>query len=247
MRFLTNEPALLIERPERILVVSDLHLGIEYEFYQAGIKVPSQMKKMAQKIKNLLKATLAKKLIILGDVKHKVPGLTWQELREIPDFLEAMNSVTTVNIVPGNHDSMLKQVTPPEIEIYSNRGFRLGDFFFSHGHTWPSDDFLKAKCVITGHNHPQIRFKDRLGYVWMEPVWVKTKLKKEALKKRYGKIKRSPKIIIMPAFNGFAGGMAVNRKKSNRNFIGPLVKCADMKKAKIYMLDGTYLGELSKL
>jgi len=243
-KFITNEPALLMEKT---LIVSDLHLGIEYEFYQSGIKVPSQTEKIKQKLDSLLRVTKAKTLIFLGDTKHKVPGISYQEMREIPELLEYFSSKTKLICVMGNHDPGLEDLAPKTVSLRPTQGFLLDNIYLNHGHTWPAKDFLKAKYIVIGHVQPQIEFRDRLGYVWREQVWLRAELNKTKLKEKYGKIKNLPELIIMPAFNPFAGGHAINRKVEVKEHANPLVKCANMKKAKIYLLDGTYLGELGKL
>lgn len=246
-KFITNEPALLAGRS---LIVSDLHLGIEYEFYQKGIKIPSQTEKIKQKLDNLLEATKAKTLIFLGDTKHKVPGISYQEMREIPELLKHFSNKVKTICVMGNHDPGLEDLAPKTVSLRPTEGFLLDNIYLNHGHTWPSGDFLKAKYLITGHIQPQIEFRDKLGYVWREQVWVRTELDKNKLLKKYSAVTHSPELIIMPAFNKFAGGMALNKKeafKERKEYIGPIIKCANMKKARIYLLDGTYLGELDKL
>lgn len=241
MKFITNEPTLLIEKN---LIIADLHLGIEYEFYKSGVKIPSQTEKIKNRIEKILVQSKAKKLIILGDVKHKVPGISKQELREIPAILEYFKDKIAVEIIPGNHDGGLKNLI--NLKIWPAKGLKLDDYFLTHGHCWPSKDFLTTKYVIIGHQHPQIEFKDSLGYKFTEPVWLKAELIKNKIIKKYGKVKRSPKLIVMPVFNEFAGGISLN-KISKKELLGPIIKCANLPKAKIYLLDGTFLGELGKL
>lgn len=242
MKFLTNEPALLL--PGRTLVIADLHIGIEYEFRRSGIRMPSQTQGMLKRIDALLKTSKAKKLIILGDVKHKVPGLSWQEEREIPQFINRLNKKVPVEIVPGNHDPGLKDLLP-NITMHHNSGLRTGSIYFLHGHAWPENAFLKSKTLIMGHTHPFIEFRDKLGYRWREPVWVRTLISKARIKKKFPNAKSLPQVVIMPAFNNFAGGHAINRK--DVKLYGSVAKALDKTKAKIYLLDGTFLGQLSKL
>ena len=54
----------------------------------------------------------------------------------------------------------------------------------------------------------------------------------------------------MPCFNYFAGGMALNRKEKpseREQLLGPLMKNIRARSARVYMLDGVFLGELGKL
>jgi hypothetical protein len=246
IKFIANEPALLIGKT---LIIADLHIGIEYEFYMAGIKIPLQIEKIKLKIDNILAKTKVNKLIVLGDVKHKVPGISYQEMKDIPNFLNYFTKKLEVVCVLGNHDSNLNDFVSPDVKIQSSSGFLLGDFYLNHGHAWPHADFLKAKHIITAHTHPQIEFRDKLGYRWIEPVWIKAKLNPKKIQEKYKQeIKKLPELIIMPAFNEFAGGIAVNRNyPDKKGFLGPIIKSANLKKAKIYLVDGTFLGELGRL
>ena len=56
LSFVTGQPALVFNRN---LVIADLHIGIEYELYKSGIKVPTQIEKMKEKIDSLIKKTKA--------------------------------------------------------------------------------------------------------------------------------------------------------------------------------------------
>ena len=83
MKFLT-EPALLLKND--ILVIVDLHIGIEYEIYRSGITVPSQIEKLQKRVDKIIKENKVKHLVIIGDVKHMVPDTSRQEYQEIPKF-----------------------------------------------------------------------------------------------------------------------------------------------------------------
>lgn len=244
MQFLTGEPALLLEK-EKILVVTDLHIGIEYELYKSGIKVPSQTEKILNRLEKLIKETGAKKLIILGDLKHQVPGSTFQEEREIPFFLNRLKQLTKVEIVPGNHDPGLEKYLPKDVKLHKNTGFLRNGIYFAHGHTWPKKDVLKAKTIISGHSHSQFEFKNNLGYRWLEPVWLRASTDKDKLITKYKtEPKHEQEIILIPPFNSFSGGRPINRSNDEREeFLGPVAKLITGKK-KVYLLDGTFLGEV---
>lgn len=254
--FVTGEPALLIKdskHSEKVLVVADLHIGIEYDYFLRGIRIPSQTKKLTDRLDRLIDKTGADRLVILGDVKHKVPGISMQELREIPKFFNHFISKVRVDVFPGNHDSGLKDYLPKEVKLHKSSGSRISEFFLAHGHAWPDKDFLKTSFVVIAHNHPQIEFISKLGYRWSEPIWLKAELRPEPIAKKYGLLGSSklPEVIVVPCFNEFAGGMALNRKvdydNESRSFLGPLVKNINKPGARVYMLDGVFLGELGKL
>jgi hypothetical protein len=169
MRFIKNHPVLFIKKIKS-LVIADLHIGIEYELYKSGINIPSQISKTKKIIKKLIEQTKARCLVILGDVKHDVPGVSYQEIKEIPKFLNGLSKLIKVDICLGNHDTYLKELSPKEVKIHGSKGFRIGKFGFNHGHTWPSKELFLCDYLIISHIHPTIQFKDKLGYRIMEPV-----------------------------------------------------------------------------
>jgi len=244
VRFLTGKPALLVEG---CLVVSDLHLGIEKDFRRKGIKFPSQTEKMASALEELLAETGADRLFIIGDVKHNVPGTSFQEIREIPEFFSRLSEKAVVEVVPGNHDGGLDKLLPENVTLHPSSGVRAGDFYLNHGHTWPGEDFLNCSTLITGHQHSVIEFRDGLGYVFREPVWIRGSLLREKLLKKYNHLPDElPGIIIMPPFSGLAGGIGINSRQQG-DFMGPLSKALDRKTAGLHLLDGTYIGTLQRL
>jgi len=249
MRFIKNHPALFIEEI-KTLVIADLHIGIEYELYKSGINIPSQVAKMKRVIKKLIEQTKAKRLVMLGDVKHDVPGVSYQEMKEIPEFLESLSKIVKIDICLGNHDTYMKELSPKGVKIHSSRGFKIGKFGFNHGHTWLSKELLSCDYLIISHIHPTIQFTDKFGYRIIEPVWVKGRLDQVKIQKRY-KIKKTGKleVIIMPPFNNLLGGTPVNVKKTTDELLGPLLKneFINMDESELYLLDGTFLGKLKNI
>jgi putative SbcD/Mre11-related phosphoesterase len=237
-----QEPALLLKGKKKILVVTDLHIGMEAELKEAGINIPSQTRKIADHLYALCNENEVDEMILLGDVKHNVPLTSRQEYFEIPSiFRNLKERVDEVHVVPGNHDGGLGNLLPGWIHIHDNRGFVFEKVGFFHGHTWPAKEVMKCKTVLIGHEHPTVRFTETLGDVNHQPCWVKAIFIPENIQKRYPD--SNPELIIIPAFNRFCGGTSVNDKKSG--FLSPVVKnsMVDIDSARIYLLDGTYLGE----
>ncbi len=271
LKFITNETALTFNKN---LVIADLHIGIEKELYDAGIKVPTQTDKIKDRIDHLIKKTKAKRLIIIGDIKHQVPGVSLQELREIPDFFKNFSEKIETHICLGNHDSEIPALVEnsalsfPEkkglrsqrkgfssgVQIHGTDGFRLSDAYIMHGHSWPKKEFLGCKYLIISHTHPLIEIRDKLGYRFSERVWVRALFQKKEIFKKYGIAgKRLPEIILMPAFNDLSGGVSLNietgkrKKLTEQTFLGPITKLIDKKQTEIFLLDGTFLGKLVDL
>jgi metallophosphoesterase superfamily enzyme len=52
-------------------------------------------------------------------------------------------------------------------------------------------------------------------------------------------------MIIVPAFNDLCGGLSLNEPQENED--GPVLTMADLDRARIYLLDGTDLGNLGSM
>lgn len=243
-----DHPALFISE-EKILVIADLHIGLEHELYASGIVIPPQAEKFSKLINKLIKATKAKTLVIVGDVKHEVPGISYREMKEIPKLFSSLTEKTKVIVCLGNHDTYLNELAPKEVKIYSSRGFKIGEYGFFHGHAWPSKKLMQCDYLFMSHIHPAMEFRDKLGYRAMEQVWVTGKLDKGLVKRKY-KIKKCGKLktVILPVFNRLLGGVALN-STVEKGLIGPLLanKFLDIQKSKVFLLDGTFLGNVDNL
>jgi len=248
IKFLTDYPAIFIA-DKKILVISELHLGLEHELYKSGIRIPSQRRKFEETIGKLIELTKATTLVILGDIKHKVPGSTIREDVEISKFLENLRHKIKVVLVKGNHDDRIEGIVPSGVKIYGSRGCKIGKYGFFHGHAWPSKKLMACDCLFMGHVHPSIEFRDSFGFRSVLSVWLKGKLSKEMVEKKY-KIRKTGRLnaVVVPTFNSILGGAALNRITNERH-TGPLFtnNVFDLKNSKVYLLDGTYLGVLKDL
>ncbi|UCG95219.1 MAG: metallophosphoesterase [archaeon] len=243
MKFITNEPALVLDGT---LVVGDLHLGIETEFYKSGFMIPSNIKKIGDRILKMAMENNCKKLILLGDVKHDYHGVSWQEEREIPKFLKKISKRLEVHVTLGNHDGNLRQLAPKKVHIHPTSGFRSGTYFFNHGQSWPGKEFLKTDLIFLGHSHPAIEFRDSLGFRSIEPCWLRCKLDRKKIQDKYKERGVTKEAVVVPAFNPLVGGLPVNRGEGE---LGPMMKnkVIRLTECDAYLLDGTYLGKVKSL
>ena len=219
-----NEKALVIEDH---LIIADLHLGLEHELEKKGIKIPPQAVPMIERIIGLLRDSGARHLVILGDIKHNIPQISWHEYSQIPAMVKTLSNYADVTIIKGNHDGNIEKLLP-DTPVLKN--LKIGDSLLLHGHTRvPEEKFAR---IIVGHNHPCVEFRNSFKST-KETAWIKTRLTKS-----YGKTKTPPEVIIMPAFNDLISGTPINSKK---RLLGPLFKLIDIKNADAYLLDGTHL------
>ena len=147
-------------------------------------------------------------------------------------------------IVPGNHDDWLKRLVP-DITFHPSSGILLKDVYLTHGHTWPSQNFLEARHILAGHRHPVIEFRDRLGHRLREPAWFRTRLVPETSAERYGEA--DPEVILMPPFNELLLGTPLNTPGFTG--LGPMLSngYVDLEASEVYLVDGIHLGRLGAL
>ena len=236
-----NEPALFISN-KKILVVADLHIGIETELREYGLNTSSQTQTMTNHLISLCRKYRPKEIVLLGDIKHNIPSPTIQERKDVENFLEAIQAYGVIHILPGNHDGNIKKISPKDILIHPSDGVILGNIGFVHGHRWPNKEIMLCEQIIIGHTHPTIMLTDRLGYKTFEPCWLKGKTIEDKLKERYPD-SAEVQILVMPAFNPLCGGIAVNKE----GIMGPIGKIMDIKNAQVYLLDGSSLGRVKDI
>lgn len=244
-----NEPALLVENSIKALVIADVHLGIEWELYHKGFSIPSQVEKRKKRICAYIEKVNPDRIVLLGDIKHNVPRTSWQEKKEVPDFLETIAAYAPVDIVPGNHDGDIEELIPGNVIMHGIRGFVLDNAGYFHGHTWPDAHLLSAELVVMSHNHPTVRLTDSLGHAISEEVWIRTHFIEKAIKEYYGDIDwHCPEVIIMPAFNELCGGIPFN-ESIHEELLGPVFAnhAIELEKARTFLLDGTDLGTIGNI
>jgi putative SbcD/Mre11-related phosphoesterase len=247
---LIDEPAMVVENEVKTLVIADVHLGIEAELRQKGIHIGSQTAKLLERAVKCVKAVEPDAMVLLGDVKHTVPKLSFQDRKEVPFFLAALAEYAPVYVVKGNHDGKLNELLPTgKHEIYSEgaRGFLFDGVGYTHGHSWPSIDLLSATYILMGHNHPRVRLTGS-HYTSMKRVWIRAKCDYEAVKRQYPELNgwSDPWVTIMPAFNALCGGVTFN--SSNKRLLGPIAtKLLRFEAMAVYLLDGTYIGKVADL
>jgi len=170
-----NHPALICEQKNhKILIISDLHLGWELNLIQKGIHIPSQTKRIQDRLLHLLKITNPDTLMILGDIKHSIAKTKLSEWQDIPEFFKTIKTqIDKIEILRGNHDGNLEPLLDPTIQLHPSSGVALNNVGLFHGHTWPAKKLLKCSTIVMGHMHPTVSFYDRFRFYITSPVWIK--------------------------------------------------------------------------
>ena len=276
LTLLLPHPAALIKTAKtKTLVIADPHIGWEIALQERGIHVPSQTPKLLKKLVALLSEHKPDSLLILGDVKYTVVKAEAGEWHDIPDFFtELQRYVNDISIIRGNHDANLEPLLPETVKLLPATGTVIDDVGLFHGHKWPSPTLLKCKTLLMGHVHPVVVFRDPSGFRMTRQVWMKAECNAEALakillekhgvkiegtmkktlQKHYGVKPRTTQVFMMPSFNDFLGGRAVNETRPRKELgtealIGPVLRseAVDVDNSELFLLDGTYLGTLNQL
>ncbi|MBN1677501.1 MAG: metallophosphoesterase [Candidatus Thermoplasmatota archaeon] len=232
-------PALLIKGAESWVCVADLHIGIEVQLRRAGFNVPSQTSKMADSIERLAKE--GDSLVLLGDVKHRIPAVSHMENKEIPAFIARLrSSFKRVVVVAGNHDGGLSHALPEGIEAVSGAGTLLEEVGMVHGHVWPSERAMSGGSLIMGHIHPSVMLMDSIGAKTNEKCWVRARMKRSVVRQRYDHCPKE--VVVVPAFNPLLVGTPINGGRGGP--LGPIFRngLVDQSSMSAYLLDGTNLG-----
>jgi len=231
---LKNRPIAFVKELS-LLAITDLHLGIEFELRKKGINVSLQSEKFLKILEEAKQETNAKRIAILGDVKHKVPAASAREIEYVRDFFENLSKIfEEIFICKGNHDDMLEEILK-DYRVYGARGFKIKDYGFFHGHAWPFSKLWNCKTWIIGHLQAAIEIR-RGNFKKIEKVIIKARPKIEK-----GKLKE---IIILPSFSDLAGNLLLNKEPPS-DFL--FEKVIDINNSEVYLLDGSYLGKLSDL
>lgn len=259
MKLLGNWPAVLIEKPKPAIVVSDIHFGFEAEFREKGVMIPSQTWKITELLMKLIDEQNPRKIIILGDLKHKIPYSSSIEWEEMPQSVEKIKETgVEIVLVPGNHDGNIKKILGDRIRYASSSGLLVeGEkrFFMYHGHRWPSVDIVSSEIVLMGHLHPMVNLRTDVGSMIKKPVWMIMEGEKRNLakifKEKYElrlKARGRINLIILPAFNPFLTGISVNNIRPEDR-LWPLIKTNSfsISLAEVILLSGQNLGKLNQI
>ena len=182
---------------QRVLFVTELHLGKAAVFREAGLTLPDGADAaILQRLSVLAGRLGACTLAVLGDVFHaRSPG-TERTVAALNTWRQTHAGLRWI-IVPGNHDRRVPWAQwLPDAEILSE-GELCGPWQLAHHPPEQSD-----AVMLCGHLHPGIAFgpprqrKARLPCFWL----------------RRG-------VLILPAFGGFTGLRLIEREPGDRVWV----------------------------
>jgi uncharacterized protein len=241
LEFLPDGPAVLIENEERILVIADLHFGIEADLAAHGIHFRSRSEARLERMRKTIEGANPDRLVLLGDIKHSIPSLTWQEFHEMPKILDTLRKLVPLVVLPGNHDIGIERFLN-EGEIRPKDGAVIDGVGYLHGHTYPSPD-LAGNLLVIGHHHPLVSLRDEVGCALQGPAYIRAEVDAVKLGMNNGDSGdvRS-RVLFVPSFNEIAG---YDISRIVNDPFSPISRCMNKESIEIILADGTYIGPLS--
>ena len=213
------------------LVISDIHLGYEYALNREGFMIPRfQYKKIIDRLKEIIDASNASKIIVNGDLKHEFVKISKQEWNEVIDFIKFLKEhFDEIILIKGNHDNFTGFIAEKcGLEVYEN--YSVENYIIMHGDKIPDDfDEMEENIVIIGHEHPSIglRSGERVEKV-------KCFLK--------GKVK-DKKFIVMPSFNFITEGSDCLQQKT----ISPFLKDVPLADFEVFAVENFEVMNFGKI
>jgi hypothetical protein len=171
MEIFKHGPALLVEGELRLLVVADLHFGIEADLAAHGLHFKSRSSERLERLLKIIDLADPDMLVLLGDIKHSIPSLTRQEYFELPRILDTLRSRIPLKVFPGNHDIGIESYLHGT-ELQPKEGTLLDGVGYLHGHMYPSPH-LAGHLMIIGHHHPLLLLNDEVGCALQSPAYLR--------------------------------------------------------------------------
>jgi metallophosphoesterase superfamily enzyme len=241
--FIEPGPALLVKNTKKVLVIADLHLGIESDLAQHGIHFSSRSGVRAARVRDCIRETDPDLLVLLGDIKHSIPVLSRQEYVELPEIFQEFRRLVPMAVLPGNHDIGIERFLN-EGELQKKEGVVIDGVGYLHGHTYP-DPSLCGHLILAGHHHPLASLRDDVGCSLRAPAYLLASVTNSCLGLPPGKEGGEPtRVMFMPAFNELSG---YDIRKIVKDPFSPLSRCMNTDTTEVFLTDGTYLGPVSSL
>lgn len=194
--FLLTSSRCIFWEEEKILVVSDLHLGKSGHFRKSGIAIPQTVFKAdMHRLLDEIQFFKPHQLLVIGDLFHssfnKEHDLFLRWRKDIPG--------TSIQLVKGNHD-ILADAWYRDAGIDLHEGIlTIGDMAFTHDIDL-CDSHEDTYC-FSGHVHPGIRMRGAGRQALQLPCFY------------FGK-----HYAILPAFGKFTGTSAIEPRAGDQVF-----------------------------
>lgn len=174
---------------EKILFISDLHLGKDALWRSSGQYVPEVSKHDLIRLDNILDKITVNTVVIVGDLVHSKVN---QDLSYLDDFLNTRDE--NFILVKGNHDKYAQN-------YLESSDIELVDVMEIKGVTVIHDrnDIGSDVPTLSGHEHPALKIPD-VGKLPAYTLYNDSQL-------------------VLPAFGSFNGSMRVKRNDCERCWV----------------------------
>jgi len=213
------------------LIISDLHLGYEHALNKEGFMIPRfQYKKIIARLKEIIAASNASKVIVNGDLKHEFGKISKQEWNEVMDFIEFLKKYfSEIILIKGNHDNFTGFIAEKNgLNVYES--YSVENYIVMHGDKIPSNfKEFKEDTIIIGHEHSSIglRSGERIEKV-------KCFLKGQVDNKNF---------VVMPSFNFITEGSDCLQEKT----ISPFLKGVSLGDFEVYAVENFEVMNFGKI
>jgi uncharacterized protein len=217
-------------KKEKVLIISDTHIGYEEALNKQGVLIPrTAFKEMMIRLEDILKKIKPDMIIINGDIKHefgKISETEWRNTLRLIAFLKTYSK--NLILIRGNHDKILSPIARKKDITISDNAV-INNTIITHG-----DRLIKPykniTTIIIGHEHPAISIGD-LARKEKFKCFLKGKWKNKTL-------------IVQPSFKLLSEGTDVKNEK----IISPFLK-QNLDRFKVFIVaDKIYnFGILKKL
>ena len=187
---LDKERALYLPK-EKLLAISDLHLGKAAHFRKAGLAIPNAVSKNdLERLSALLHQYQPEILLINGDMFHSDHN---SEIDEFIAWRQQFSSIEFI-LVKGNHDKQHDNIYAASKVTVKDPTYQTNDFCFIHD-AFKCDSPLYS---IGGHIHPGVRMYNKAKQSIKLPCFY------------FGN-----EYAILPAFSTFTGLQLVQAREND--------------------------------
>lgn len=184
----------MLIKPERALLIADLHLGKINHFRKAGIPVPARANnRNMELLVELISLARPERVIFLGDLFHSHYNDEWESFGELRAHFRNLS----FELVVGNHD-ILSDLQYQRKGIQLHERLPISSFLLTHH---PLEDVSSEGYNLAGHVHPAVRLVGKGRQAMTLPCF------------HFGE--RSG---LLPAFGAFTGSVPVHPNLGDRIF-----------------------------
>jgi len=205
-------------KQSQILIISDLHLGLNEQNN-------SFMLQSVRRIKNLIQMLNPKYIVFNGDIFHEFGNFSFKVLKEFKDMIFfAKENKIDYFFIKGNHDTLLKNyLAKGDIKKETKTYLIKDENLICHGDYMPNIYFGDVKRIIIGHLHPAIILSENQ--------------KKETFKCFIKGEFKQKELLIMPSFSKFNYGINVLELKTYENISPFILGEKQVDNFEVYVLD----------